>query len=61
MAAPSPLLTAVVCTRGRPEQLAVTLDALEREAAGRFPVLVVDQSDDPIPAWSAAMPPGSST
>lgn len=49
MNASAPLLTAVVCTRGRSEHLAVTLDALEGEAAGRFPVLVVDQSDDPDP------------
>ena len=37
--------TVAVCTRGRPDKLRATLDALERERS--FPVLVVDQSDVP--------------
>jgi len=36
-----------VCTRGRPDQLRVTLAALEREAAAGFDLVVVDQSDQP--------------
>ena len=41
----STLVTVAVCTRDRPAELAVTLDALEREAAAGLEVLVVDQSD----------------
>ena len=49
MARPTPSLTVAVCTRGRPEQLRVTLAALEREAAAGFDLFVVDQSDRPEP------------
>ena len=37
--------TVAVCTRGRPDKLRATLDALERE--GPFPIVVVDQSEVP--------------
>ena len=40
----STLVTVAVCTRDRPAELAVTLDALAREASGQLEVLVVDQS-----------------
>jgi GT2 family glycosyltransferase len=35
--------TVAVCTRGRPDKLRATLDALDRE--GPFPIVVVDQSE----------------
>ncbi|MEX1143139.1 MAG: glycosyltransferase family A protein [Thermoleophilaceae bacterium] len=45
----TPTLTVAVCTRGRPERLRATLDALDRGAPG-VPVIVVDQGDGPDPA-----------
>jgi len=39
--------TAVVCTRGRPQQLTRTLSAL-RACGEAFPILVVDQSAEPL-------------
>ncbi len=40
----------VVCTRNRPEQVLPTLDAIAAQERGGFPVVVVDQSDEPDPA-----------
>lgn len=40
-----PEFTVVVCTRNRPDHLAVTLDALAAQDGPPFTVLVVDQSD----------------
>ena len=48
MAHPTPSLTVVVCTRGRPERLQASLAALEREAHAGFDLVVVDQSDEPL-------------
>jgi GT2 family glycosyltransferase len=39
-----PTLTVVVCTRGRPDRVRATLDALDRGAPG-LPVVVVDQGE----------------
>ncbi len=50
MEASSTLVTVAVCTRERPGELAVTLDALEREASADLEVLVVDQSPAEDPA-----------
>ena len=44
MTHPHPWLTAVVCTRDRPERLDDTLDALRAEHASGLTVVVVDQS-----------------
>jgi GT2 family glycosyltransferase len=38
--------TVVVCTRDRPDSLAITLDALDAQREAGFPVLVVDQSPE---------------
>ena len=46
MSETNPILTVVVCTRGRPEQVRAALDALDRGAPG-VPLLVVDQGDAP--------------
>jgi GT2 family glycosyltransferase len=46
MSATTPTVTLAVCTRGRPEQVRATLDALDRGAAG-LPLVVVDQGDEP--------------
>jgi len=40
----TPTITVAVCTRGRPEKVRATLDALDRGAPG-VPLLVVDQGD----------------
>lgn len=48
MSAPTPTLAVAVCTRGRPQQLRATLDALDAGAPG-VPLLVVDQGDEPSP------------
>jgi GT2 family glycosyltransferase len=45
-------LTVAVCTRGRPEKLSATLDALDRGAAG-VPLIVVDQGGEHDPALAA--------
>ncbi len=42
----TPILTVVVCTRGRPGRVRATLDALDRGVPG-LPVLVVDQGESP--------------
>jgi glycosyltransferase involved in cell wall biosynthesis len=42
----TPSLTVAVCTRGRPDQVRATLDALDRGAPG-VPVIVVDQGPAP--------------
>jgi len=47
-----PTLTVVVCTRGRPEQVRATLDALDR-GTPELPLLVVDQGEAPDPALAA--------
>lgn len=39
-------LTVAVCTRGRPDKVRATLDALDRGAA-EVPLIVVDQGDEP--------------
>jgi GT2 family glycosyltransferase len=44
---PAPTVAVVVCTRDRPEQLALTLAALEPELEPGFELLVVDQSEVP--------------
>jgi GT2 family glycosyltransferase len=46
MSEPNPTLTVVVCTRGRPDKVRATLDALDRGAPG-LPVVVVDQGAAP--------------
>jgi len=40
-------LSVVICTRGRAEHVARTLDSLRDQGGRRFPVIVVDQSDVP--------------
>lgn len=45
-----PTITVVVCTRNRPQRLARTLSALDRQHNRDFSVIVVDQSDGPNPA-----------
>jgi len=40
----TPTITVAVCTRGRPDKVRVTLDALDRGAPG-LPLLVVDQGE----------------
>jgi GT2 family glycosyltransferase len=48
---PAPTVAVVVCTRNRPEQLALTLAALEPELEPGFELVVVDQSEVPyLPA-----------
>ena len=44
----SPTVAVVVCTRDRPEQLALTLDALRRERRPGMELVVVDQSVAPL-------------
>jgi glycosyltransferase involved in cell wall biosynthesis len=46
MSEPTPTLTVAVCTRGRPDKVRATLDALDRGAPG-VPVIVVDQGPSP--------------
>lgn len=46
MSATTPTVTLAVCTRGRPERVRATLDALDRGAPG-LPLIVVDQGDIP--------------
>jgi glycosyltransferase involved in cell wall biosynthesis len=48
MSEANPTLTVAVCTRGRPDQVRATLDALDRGAPG-LALLVVDQGDGPSP------------
>ena len=45
MPAPETPFAVIVCTRNRSGSLARTLDALQEQAPGGFPVVVVDQSD----------------
>jgi O-antigen biosynthesis protein len=57
MPGPETSFAVIVCTRNRADSLARTLDALEDQSAGGFPVVVVDQSDLPdegLAARSAA-------
>ena len=49
MSEPTPTLTVAVCTRGRPEQVRATLDALDAGAPG-VALLVVDQGPEPAAA-----------
>ena len=44
----SPAFTVVVCTRERPRQLARTLDSLRSGSVADFPIVVVDQSAEPL-------------
>lgn len=44
-----PSITVAICTRNRPERLARTLAALDRQRARNFSVVVVDQGDAPDP------------
>lgn len=44
MSATTPTVTLAVCTRGRPERVRATLDALDRGAPG-LPLIVVDQGE----------------
>jgi GT2 family glycosyltransferase len=46
MSETSPILTVAVCTRGRPEKVRATLDALDRGAPG-VTLVVVDQGEAP--------------
>ncbi len=46
MAPPEACFSAIVCTRNRPASLARTLDALQDQVPGGFPIVVVDQSDE---------------
>jgi GT2 family glycosyltransferase len=46
MSEPTPTLTVAVCTRGRPDKVRATLDALDRGAPG-VPLIVVDQGPAP--------------
>jgi GT2 family glycosyltransferase len=46
MSEPIPTLTVAVCTRGRPDKVRATLDALDAGAPG-VPLLVVDQGASP--------------
>jgi GT2 family glycosyltransferase len=48
MSETTPSLTVAVCTRGRPDKVRATLDALDRGAPG-VPLIVVDQGDEPAP------------
>ncbi len=52
MSETTPTLTVAVCTRGRPDKVRATLDALERGAPG-VPLIVVDQGVAPDPALAA--------
>jgi GT2 family glycosyltransferase len=52
MSEPTPTLTVAVCTRGRPDKVRATLDALDRGAAG-VPLIVVDQGEKPDEALAA--------
>lgn len=52
MSETTPTLTVAVCTRGRPDKLRATLDALDRGVPG-VPLLVVDQGDAPDAALAA--------
>jgi GT2 family glycosyltransferase len=52
MSEPTPTLTVAVCTRGRPDKVRATLDALDRGAPG-VPVIVVDQGPAPDGALAA--------
>lgn len=47
MRAPDTSFAVVVCTRNRSDSLARALDALQGQAPGGFPVVVVEQSDAP--------------
>jgi len=49
VAQPTPSLAVAVCTRNRPQRLRASLAALEREAAAGFDLVVVDQSEHPMP------------
>jgi glycosyltransferase involved in cell wall biosynthesis len=49
MSETTPTLTVAVCTRGRPDKVRATLDALDRGAPGT-PLIVVDQGEQPEPA-----------
>ncbi|HEU0018915.1 MAG TPA: glycosyltransferase [Thermoleophilaceae bacterium] len=49
MSEPTPTLTVAVCTRGRPDKVRATLDALDAGAPGA-PLIVVDQGAAPSPA-----------
>ena len=44
----SSAFTVVVCTRERPRQLARTLDSLRSGSVADFPIVVVDQSAEPL-------------
>jgi GT2 family glycosyltransferase len=46
MSEPTPTLTVAVCTRGRPDKVRATLDALDAGAPG-VPLLVIDQGAAP--------------
>jgi GT2 family glycosyltransferase len=48
MSEPNPTLTVAVCTRGRPDKVRATLDALDSGAPG-VPLLVIDQGAAPSP------------
>ena len=45
---PGARVTVVICTRNRPDQLAITLAALRAQSRPDFTVTIVDQSDDPV-------------
>jgi GT2 family glycosyltransferase len=49
----APTVAVVVCTRDRPEQLERTLAALRRERRPGMELIVVDQSEHPMPSTSA--------
>lgn len=46
MSTSSPWITALICTRNRPEPLAKAVRSLLAETASNFELLVIDQSDD---------------
>jgi hypothetical protein len=49
MSEPTPTLTVAVCTRGRPDKVRATLDALDA-GAPKLPLIVVDQGEAHSPA-----------
>ncbi len=53
MRAPETSFAVIVCTRNRSASLARTLDRLQEQEPGGFPVVVVDQSDRPDAALEA--------
>jgi glycosyltransferase involved in cell wall biosynthesis len=47
--------TVAICTRNRPDQVRATLAALAAQTDPRFPLLVVDQSDEVDPEVAAVL------